>query len=195
MKRYNLIGAITALVKLKLVLLCATLGVAAASPGYGQSLCAPQYPVPNDEGVVFFIQRSGNSNTIVYVANQLADGAIDPDDPVEGYWRYLSGSGRKGPLRFLESQLAFGVNVKPLAGQPGKFSASLNAAPNIKVRLEPTPDGQVRAVMPVANREAQLICVFVEWREGLGGIPNVVHVDFHGLTLDGAEHVIQRLRR
>lgn len=195
MKRYKLIGARTALVKLKFVLLYAMLGIVGASAGFGQSLCAPQYPVPKDEGVVFYIQRSGNSNTIVYVANQLVDGAIDPDDPIEGYWRYLSGSGRKGPLRFWESQMAYGVKVKPLTGQPGKFVASLNAAPNIEVRLEPTPDGHARVVMPVAGREARLICIYVEWREGLGGIPDVIHVDFHGLTLNGAEHVIQRLRR
>ncbi|MFY0596611.1 MAG: DUF4833 domain-containing protein [Cognatishimia sp.] len=195
MKRYKLIGAETALVKLKVALLFVMLGVACASPGFGQSLCAPLYPAPKDKGAVFFIQHSGNSNTIVYVANQLADGRIDPDDPVEGYWRYLSGSGRKGPLRFWESQIAYGVNVKPLTGQPGKFTANLNAAPNIEVRLEPTPTGQVRAVMPIAGREARLVCIFVEWREGIGGIPDVIHVDFHGLTLVGAQHIIQRLRR
>lgn len=183
------------LVKLKVALICMLVGLGAASPGIGQSICAPNYPVPDDEGVVFYIQRTGNSNTIVYVANQRADGSIDPGNPVDGFWRYLSGSGRKAPLRFWESQMAFGVNVEPLAGQPGKYSASLNAAPNIKVRLEPTEDGKVRAVMPIAGQEAQLVCIYVEWREALGVIPDVLHVDFHGLTLKDSRHVIQRLRR
>lgn len=183
------------LVKLKLALILALFWFSPAVPGFAQSLCEPSYPVPDDKGTVFYIQRSGNSNTIVYVVNQRPDGSIDPSNPVDGFWRYLSGSGRKAPLRFWESQMAFGVNVEPLAGQPGRFVASLNAAPRIKVRLEPTKDGKVRAVMPIAGREARLVCIYVEWREALGGIPDVVHVDFHGYALNDGRHVIQRLLR
>ena len=169
------------------------LALLAATQAFGQSICEPSYPVPNDEGMVFYLQRTGNSNTVVYAANQLPDGSINPDNPVEVFWRYLSGSGRKADLRFMERQVAFGVRIAPLAGQPGRYLASLNAAPHIQVRVEPAGDGAVRAVMPIAGEEAQLVCIYVEWEEQLGFIPNVLYIDFHGYTLDGRRHVVDRM--
>ena len=159
----------------------------------GQSICNPSYPIPDDDGVVFYLQRSGNSNTVVYSVNQLPDGSINPSNPVNAFWRYLSGSGRKADLRALERRLAFGVKMTPLAGQQGKYTANLNAAPDIKVRVEPTNDGKVRAVMPIKGEEARLVCIYVEWRQQLGIIPKVLHIDFHGFTLDGSKHVVERL--
>ena len=167
----------------------------AATGAFGQSICQPSYPVPDDAGLVFYLQRTGNSNTVVYTANQRPDGSINPSNPVDVFWRYLSGSGRKADLRFWERQVAFGVKIAPLVGQPGKYLASLNAAPDIKVRVEPTDTGQVRAVMPIAGEDSQLICIYVEWRKQLGVIPKVLYVDFHGFTLDGRRQVVERRTR
>ena len=35
---------------------------------------------------LFFIQRSKNANEVHYDARLTKDGALDPNDPVEGYW-------------------------------------------------------------------------------------------------------------
>ena len=174
---------------------CLLLAFIAATEALGQSICQPSYPIPDDKGLVFYLQRTGNANTVVYSVNQRPNGSIDPGDPINVFWRYLSGSGRKADLRFLERRVAFGVRVKPLAGQPGKYVASLNAAPGIQVRVEPTKDGEVRAVMPIAGEEARLVCIYVEWRERLGFIPDVLYIDFHGFTLDGGRQVVERMTR
>lgn len=171
------------------------LALVAATQALGQSICNPNYPVPDDEGMVFYLQRSGNSNTVVYTANTLPDGSIDPSDPVDAFWRYLSGSGRKADLRFWERNIAFGVRIAPLAGKPGRYIANLNAAPDIQVRVEQTEDGKVKAIMPIDSQEAQLVCIYVEWREQLGLIPKVLYVDFHGFALDGGRRVFERLRQ
>ncbi len=164
----------------------------AANTALGQSICEPSYPVPDDEGLVFYLQHTANPTTIVYAANQRADGSIDPSGPVDVFRRYLGGSGRKADLGFWERQVAFGVRTTPLAGQPGKYVASLNAAPHIQVRLEPNEAGGAQVVMPIAGEEAQLVCIYVEWQAQLGFIPNVLYVDFHGYTLDGRRQVVER---
>ena len=167
--------------------------VGMSAPARAQSICEPSYPIPTDKGTVFYLQRTGNSNTVVYTVNQRADGSINPSKPVDAFWRYFSGSGRKADLRFFEKKVAFGVRIKPLKGQSGKYVANLNAVPHIKVRVEPTKDGKVRAVMPIQGTEARLVCIYVEWRKQAGIIPKILYVDFHGFALDDGRKVVKRL--
>ena len=161
-----------------------------------QSFCSddPRYPEPQDKGMVFYLQRSGNGNTVVYTASQLADGAIDPDHPVDIFWRWYNRGGDKRPLSFMERQLAFGVKLTPLKDQPGKYTARLNAYPKLPVLVEPTADGKVRAIMTIDGEPAQLVCIYVGWRQQLGIIPEVLYVDFFGRTLDGGKKVVKRRR-
>ena len=76
---------------------------------------------------------------------------------------------------------------------PGDYVARLNAYPNIPVLIDETADGRVRALMPIAGKPAQLICVYVEWRQPRVIIPQVLYIDFFGRTLDGGKKVVERL--
>ena len=159
-----------------------------------QSFCSdnPRYPEPQDKGLVFYLQRSGNGNTVVYTANQRADGSIDPSNPVNIFWRWYNRGGYKGKLSFIERNLAFGVQLTPLKDHPGDYTARLNAYPRLPVLVEPTNDGKVRAVMTIDGKPSQLVCIFVGWKQQLGIIPQVLYVDFYGRTLDGGKKVVER---
>lgn len=161
-----------------------------------QSFCSndPRYPEPQDKGVVFYLQRSGNGNTVVYTANQLADGSIDPSNPVDIFWRWYNRGGYKRQLSFIERQLAFGVTLTPLNDQPGKYTARLNAYPKLPVLVEPAADRKVRAIMTITGERAQLVCIYVGWQEQFGIIPKILYVDFFGRTLDDGKKVVERRR-
>lgn len=161
-----------------------------------QSFCSsdPRYPEPQDKGLVFYLQRSGNGNTVVYTVNRLADGSINPGNPVNIFWRWYNRGGDKRELSLMERQLAFGVRLAPAKDQPGKFIARLNAYPTLPALVEPTPDGKVRAVMTIDGTQAQLVCIYVGWREQLGFIPQVLYIDFFGRALEGGKKVVERRR-
>ena len=59
--------------------------------------------------------------------------------------------------------------------------------------LTTTKDGSVRALMSIAGRPAQLICVYVERRMQLGFVPQVLYIDFFGRALDDGQRVVGRL--
>ena len=42
----------------------------------------PSYPVPDDPDLLFYVQRSANSNTVLYVVRRDAQRHINPDSPV-----------------------------------------------------------------------------------------------------------------
>src|SRR5262245_17024165 len=48
----------------------------------------PEFPVPKEPNMLFYIQRSVNSNTVVYAAQIDPTGKLDADHPVVAYWRW-----------------------------------------------------------------------------------------------------------
>ena len=62
----------------------------------------PEYQVPDEPDMLFYIERSTNSNTVVYAARRGANGALDTTAPVETFWRWFNVDGAKKPLNFIE---------------------------------------------------------------------------------------------
>src|SRR5437763_9064848 len=69
----------------------------------------PEYPVPNEPYMLYYIERSVNSNTVVYAAHTDSRGRIDPDTPVDAYWRWYNVDGHRKPLNLIERLIAYGV--------------------------------------------------------------------------------------
>ena len=167
----------------------------AASPAAAEpSFCSddPRYPTPDDPNLVFYLQRSLDPNTVVYAVNRRPDGAVETGNPVQVYWRRYQEGGQRKELDFLQRNLAFGVKLVPSKESPGDYIATLNAYPNIPVLIDETDDGNFRALMRIAGQPAQLVCVYVEMRQQLGFLPQVIHIDFYGRSLDNGEKVAER---
>ncbi len=169
-----------------------------ASAGWSQaaqSFCTddPQYPEPEDKGLVFYLQRTGNANTVVYAIRRHADGTINARDPVDIYWRFLAGDGSRGELKWYERQLAFGVHYAPMKGHPGKYIVRPNAKPEIEVPVEVTDEGEVRALVHINGQDVKLKCVYVEWRKQLGIIPRILYIDAYGVNLSNGDKVVVRV--
>ncbi len=179
------------------LLLAGLLVLTFTGPSFAQqSFCSddPRYPAPQDKDLVFYLQLSDKTDTVVYAVNRRQDGTVDANDPVRVYWRLYDRGGEKGELTFLQRSLAFGVQIAPAKDHPGDYVARLNAYPNIPVLVDHTKDGKARALMSIAGKRAQLICVYVERRLQLGFIPQVLFIDFFGRALDDGKRVVGRLR-
>ncbi len=104
---------------------------------------------------MFYVQRSPNSNTVVYAVRLDARGEIDRSDPVEAFWRKFNIDGARTGLNFMERAMAYGVKVDRT--QPGKpITFTIAALPERKLTL--MLDGQRRpeAVMQVGSRSVKL---------------------------------------
>lgn len=181
--------------KLVGVLLGAALLATHAPVAHGaQSACTknPDYPAPEEPGQVFYLQRTGNANTVVYTANFDAEGRIDRADPVKIFWRRFAEDSRRKKLGFLERILAFGVRIRPDRQAPGSYRAHLVSYPALKVRVDQPAPGTARALLDISGRPAQLDCIYVELLSSTF-IPEIGHIEIVGRALDGGERVTQRL--
>lgn len=96
----------------------------------------PDWPQPDEPGQVFFVQRSMNPNTVVYVAETTADGAW-ANPPVSTYWRRYNTDGAARALSFLEDRFAYGVRIGPATetATGAQYRVTLRALPDMPLVL------------------------------------------------------------
>lgn len=139
------------------------------------------FPVPKEDNQIFYVQRSLNSNTIVYTARIGDDGRLDPKRPVDVFWRRFNDEGERKELSSLERSMAFGVKSEPVDGEPGSFMIRVVSYPK-RAALLKIVDGVPRLEMNVAGVPAKLDHAYLDVDDS-GSVPSVNRVDLYGVSL------------
>src|SRR4051812_538498 len=73
--------------------------------GYAQE----NFPVPPaSASQLFYLQRTPNTNTIVYELN-LKNGVPDADNPVHAFWLRYQEKGQQEELSYIQRKFAYGI--------------------------------------------------------------------------------------
>jgi hypothetical protein len=139
----------------------------------------PKYPVPADPNQIFYIERSLNANTVVYVANLDASGKLDADEPVKVYWRRYNRDGHVKPLNFPERMMAYGIKSVRRDGPGGAYSFTIAALPGRKIYVGLDDKGRPEAFGKIGNRWVRLVYVYLEVDDS-GILPDVPTMDLFG---------------
>lgn len=142
------------------------------------------YPTPPDVAPhLFYIQRTGSPNTVVYDANIGADGRFRQDQPVDVYWLRYSEKGQRQDLNYLQRTLAYGVKSN-MAETANEYMFHLVSYSQRKFRLKKNAQGRPVAVMMLNGKEVYLKRVFVELEPTLFGLkPNIHYVEIFGVEV------------
>ena len=156
--------------------LLALIAAAVLLAGFGEN-----FPVPHEPNQIFYVQRSLNSNTVVFTARRDAAGGLDARQPVDVYWRRYNDDGARKELSGIERSLAFGVKVDPVAGRPGSYLVRVVSYPNRPALLQ-LADGTPRLEMKVAGEPSRLDHAYLEVDDS-GSVPSVQRVHLFGYSL------------
>jgi hypothetical protein len=154
----------------------------------------PEFKVPDEPNQLFYVQRSPNSNTVVYTARLDERGNLDTKAPVEAFWRKFNIDGSKQPLNFIERMMAYGVKMGPRKhGQPITFTIA--ALPQRHLTLSLDGQHHPQAIMAIGSHTVKVVYVYLQVVEG-GLVPSVPSLDIFGVdTASGKaihEHLIQK---
>ena len=154
----------------------------------------PEFKIPDEPNQLFYVQRSPNSNTVIYAANLDGRGNLNASAPVEAFWRKFNIDGSKQPLNFIERMTAYGVKLdRNKSGQPATFSIA--ALPERKLTVSLDEKRRPQAVMQVGNHKVKVAYVYLHVVEG-GLMPSVPDLDVFGTDLASGkaihEHLIQK---
>ena len=154
----------------------------------------PEFKVPDEPGQLFYVQRSPNSNTVIYAARLDAKGNLNSSAPVEAFWRKFNIDGSRQPLNFIERAMAYGVRLDSRkTGKPVTFSIA--ALPERKVTVSLDNDHRPQALMQIGSHLVKVAYVYLQVVEG-GLLPKIPSLDIFGTDIASGkaihEHLIQK---
>jgi hypothetical protein len=160
-------------------------GVTAAEPD--------DFPVPNNvPGLLFYIQRDPNTNTICYQLNIDKQGRISEKNPVNTFWiRYPEGGIRK-ELNYLQRKFAYGINSKAI----GNAAYELRSVAYSKLLLYLRRDirNEYHVYTSIDKKECILSRVFIRIDGGTFWSPNVLYIELKGTEIATGKTIIQRIK-
>lgn len=151
----------------------------------------PEFPVPSDPGQVFYLQRSSNSNTVVYAARFTQDGKLDPREPLVAYWRRFNTTGEQLPLKMIEDSFAFGVRSRATS-DPDVFRIHIVSYSERPATLRLVEPGRAELLLPVGGRTMRMAYAYAEVDES-GLMPSVREVLVMGHDADTGKPLVERI--
>ena len=138
---------------------------------------------------LFFIERSKNKNLVQYDVRLTENDNILDSDPVSVYW--VLENGRQGDLNIIQRRLAYGIDSYERL-EKNKFRVVFVALKDREVIVEKT-EGSFRAITAINGEPSVLERVYVESREGLVGLPEILYVDLFGRSKETGLPINERI--
>lgn len=175
-----------------IILSCIFFGFKSNTEFFNNNSTLDEYPTPTDKNMVFYIQKSFNTNAVVYTANIGKDGKLDANEPIKYFWRRYQENGEIKELKFLEKQFAFGINVKKIKSKENAYVFTLVSLKDMKLYLTQNKNGEPIVSTIIAGKPALLKRVFVT-AEHVSLLPKVFYIEIYGKDLKTGELLYQKI--
>jgi len=152
----------------------------------------PEFPVPDEPNMLFYLQRSTNPNTIVYAAQFREDGRLDPREPVVAYWRRFNTTGERKPLKMMEDAFAFGVRAEATS-DPDVFHLYVVSYPERKATVRLVEPGKAEVVLRSGRHAMRPLYAYVDVDES-GLVPSVRKVVVLGRDAETGKALVERIQ-
>jgi len=141
---------------------------------------------------LFFVQRTPNSNTIVYDLNIDNKGIIDADEPVKVYWIKYNERGQKEDLNFIQRKFAYGLNFRAIGN--GGYDIRFVSYKKFPMTLLRGTDGKYHIFAFISHKQAILKSIFVMIDGGSFWIPNILYVEIKGTDPGTGREMVERFK-
>ncbi len=167
-----------------------------AAPAVINTVIDPQdtFPVPAVPNQLFYLQRTSNTNTIVYEAKLNSKGMLEEPDPVHVFWiRYPEG-GMKKELNYIQRMFAYGIKTQLQPNSNYKMHVVSYKKQQLTLMRSPK-DNKYHVYTQINHKEAVLRRIFVKIGEGgTFWAPNVLYMELRGKDEVTGEELMERIK-
>lgn len=151
------------------------------------------FPVPRFEHQLFYIQRSVNTNTIMYEVNLRPDGKPNPQMPVKIYWQCYAEQNQKEDLTIIQKKYAYGLNATLVNAEKQSYLLTFVSYRKKNLYLiRSEHDHKYHVYTYINGRLSQLDRVYVHIVGGSFWVPNIEYLDISGHDLTGKHKTSER---
>lgn len=151
------------------------------------------FPVPkNISHMMFYVQRTPNTNTIVYELNYKEDGTLQSSDPIHVFWiRYPEG-GKHKELNYIQRKFAYGL--KTSLESPESWKLRFVAYQKHPLFLHKAADGKFYVFTQINDKSAVLQRIYLKIDGGTFWKPNVLYIELKGYDTKTGLAVTERIK-
>ncbi|MFN8165723.1 MAG: DUF4833 domain-containing protein [Bacteroidia bacterium] len=147
---------------------------------------------PANDNSLFYVQRSKNTNSIIYEVNRMPDGTPNPQEPVKIYWiRYASDSAIED-LSYIQSKYAYGLTSRPYGGQKNAYVLQFVSYSKKTLYLLPESNGKYGMFTNINGKLCELKKVFIMISGGSFWFPSIDYVELTGKDPASQMTVVER---
>ncbi len=151
-----------------------------------------KYPVPpKSEQLLFYVQRTPNTNTIVYTLNMDKSGKLNQEEPVQAYWIRYQEQGQVAELNYIQRKYAYGVVSTLTDEKKGSYSVEFVSYSKRKLSLIKSAKGEYHAYTSIKGKTAILNSVFLNIEGGSFWMPRITSVEIKGTDPDTKAEVVE----
>lgn len=153
-------------------------------------------PVPKGfTNQLFYVQRTINTNTILYELNVDKSGKINKENPIHIFWvRYASDSST-AELSYIQRKYAYGINVKLIDAEKESYKLNFVSYENRDLYLiKSTIDKKYHIYTTINGKLGLLNNVFVKIEGGTFWFPKVTSVELYGKDLTNSKTVYEKFK-
>lgn len=150
------------------------------------------FPVPTGNSKqLFYLQRTPNTNTIVYELNY-KNGVIDKENPIQEFWIRYQERGQREELSYIQKKFAYGIKTKFIS--ENQYELSIVAYKKYKMYLRQGPDKKFYVYITINQKQAILTRIFLQINGGAFWSPNIEYIDVYGIDPKSRAIVKERLK-
>ncbi len=121
-----------------------------------------QYPTPTkNKNHLFYIQRTHNTNTIIYEANFDEKGVLNPKKPILIHWILFEEDQKIESLSRFERSFAYGIKHKVVENKTGEFDIKIVSYKDLNLRLKQIAPFKAEVIFNQKNSSNRLDHVFI----------------------------------
>ena len=155
---------------------------------------ADSFPVPSgNPNQLFYLQRTLNSNTVVYELNMDENDKLNASEPIHVFWiRYPEGGMRK-ELSYIQRRFAYGVQTEQMKDGRYKLIFAAYKKKNLYLMFAQR-DNKYHVYTTLSNKVAILNSVFIQIDPGgTFWAPNVRYIEMKGKELSTGNDLTERI--
>jgi len=151
------------------------------------------YPVPPfNTSRLFYLQRTSNTNTIVYDLNFNDNGKLNTDEPIVGYWIRYAEKGQKQDLNYIQRKFAYGLTAKALDN--GNYDIRFVSYKKFPLTLMKSNDGKYHIFASITQKQVILNRIFIKIDGGSFWLPNVSYVELAGTDPVTGREIVEHFK-
>jgi len=152
------------------------------------------FPVPSgNPNQLFYIQRTTNTNTIVYELNLNSKGVPDEENPVHVFWIKYAEDKQKHELNYIQRVFGYGIKSQPLGNGNYKLHLVSYKKQSLFLMLSPR-DKKYHIYATVNQKEMILNRIFAKVEGGTFWVPNVVYIEMKGIDPNSLKEMKERFK-